>query len=1170
VNNKDETSLCKDNLPKRELDELFQIHNSNPLKFLALVEDSEQKYMANMARLQLLKEQARKKKEALNPKIPATRRATSKSMRTIALGSNVAAQFKNRELYVHLGCGEMLNLEDEWMLTNADNQKLLAESWAEETHWFEGEVTQIRLNQKRKKVFACTYNTPKTSVHEYDTIRVKSCMKSYHDLQLYEKKQRALKAQSLHKRGADSSDSEFDDGLSDDDVEHKGAALPLGTKLRHGVSVQNSSSQPRQLHHSGEVIQIRKLPTGEFEYCCSFATTKPAACWFNEQTTVAMATNHVSHQDKMLQAEGDTGRVACKGSNQRQTVQEACQVVVRPKVVDTHLSTSKQDDAATVAPDITIAKGTALCKHVGTVKALGEILGIHYTTHVDGTKTVVYDCIFKTQPPTVELKVSAFQVRQYVTNVQPQNGDVDKAAALLKIQKTAATPLRQPTDLETADKKKLDEEEAATLLRQQPEAAAADKKKLDEEEAATLIRQQTEAAAADKKKLDEEEAATLNRQQTEAAAAEKKKLDEEEAATLLRQQREAAAADKKKLDEEESATLLREQREAAAADKKKLDEEEAAAKKKQDDEEAATLLRQQTEAAAADKKKQDEEEAATLIRQQTEAAAADKKKLDEEEAATLIRQQTEAAAADKKKQDEEEAATLIRQQTEAAAADKKKLDEEEAATLLRQQTEVEAATTSYRHAHLIPLLPGGKLDDNHCMVLYDAMVRYFGIDKDTEVICPDDARYDVFIRVHTFEPYAEHSLKEFIALMDVVCEPHDPSLASNTQDGTTSRYVPSTPLDAGDYTALQEKMARYFGFEKDGEVILPGEDHYDLFMRIRTFDIDKNDINDFNELMDIVCEGNVDNGQCDIMEKDATSGFGCPRCGDVNDPAAPECVKCAYCIRHLPDTNSMSATCGHFAASTSVETSLSNTYLSQKGAYILDQLSAASKKRKKGGIENPRNTLDGERSGQKTKKKKKKKVLVRCDEVQESNEGIQVAGGKPATESTKKLKKKKVIDNDPTVEIQAAAGRDRAVDITHEAVTSKKKKKKRRVALGESDELASSHVDNDKDTSLPHYSGITLDKKRKKKQCVENQKAFLTQVIPMEQLANAKGHPSCVYIALSCAVLSRHVLSCLGLSFLVLSCLVLSWADIAKRPTVMGGHCERNSKTLRGTEARHF
>ena len=975
VNNKDETSLCKDNLPKRELDELFQIHNSNPLKFLALVEASEKNYMANMVRIQHLKEQARKEKEAVKPKTPGTTRGSSKRKTTIALGSKVAAQFRNRELYVHLGVDEMLRLEDEWMLQNADNTKLLAASWAEETHWFEGEVTQIRLNQKRKKVFACTYNTPKTSVHEYDTIRVKSCMKSYHDLQLYKKKQKALKAQSLHKRGADSSDSEFDDGLSDDDVEHKGAALPLGTKLRHGVSVQNSSSQPRQLHHSGEVIQIRKLPTGEFEYCCSFATTKPAACWFNEQTTVAMATNHVSHQDKMLQAEGDTGRVACKGSNQRQTVQEACQVVVRPKVVDTHLSTSKQDDAATVAPDITIAKGTALCKHVGTVKALGEILGIHYTTHVDGTKTVVYDCIFKTQPPTVELKVSAFQVRQYVTNVQPQNGDVDKAAALLKIQKTAATPLRQPTDLETADKKKLDEEEAATLLRQQPEAAAADKKKLDEEEAATL---------------------------------------------------------------------------------------------------------------------------------------------------------------------------------------------------LRQQTEVEAATTSYGHAHLIPLLPGGKLDDNHCMVLYDAMVRYFGIDKDTEVICPGDARYDVFIRVHTFEPYAEHSLKEFIALMDVVCEPHDPSLASNTQDGTTSRYVPSTPLDAGDYTALQEKMARYFGFEKDGEVILPGEDHYDLFMRIRTFDIDKNDINDFNELMDIVCEGNVDNGQCDIMEKDATSGFGCPRCGDVNDPAAPECVKCAYCIRHLPDTNSMSATCGHCAASTSVETSLSNTYLSQKGAYILDQLSAASKKRKKGGIENPRNTLDGERSGQKTKKKKKKKVLVRCDEVQESNEGIQVAGGKPATESTKKLKKKKVIDNDPTVEIQAAAGRDRAVDITHDAATSKKKKKKRRVALGESDELASSHVDNDKDTSLPHYSGITLDKKRKKKQCVENQKAFLTQVIPMEQLADAKGHPSCVDIALSCAVLSRHVLSCLGLSFLVLSCLVLSWADIAKRPTVMGGHCERNSKTLRGTEARHF
>ena len=172
-----------------------------------------------------------------------------------------------------------------------------------------------------------------------------------------------------------------------------------------------------------------------------------------------------------------------------------------------------------------------------------------------------------------------------------------------------------------------------------------------------------------------------------------------------------------------------------------------------------------------------------------------------------------------------------------------------------------------------------------------------------------------------------------------------------------------------------------------------------------------------------------------------------------------------------------------------------------------------------------------------------------------------MAGGKPATESTKKLKKKKVIDNDPTVEIQAAAGRDRAVDITHEAVTSKKKKKKRRVALGESDELASSHVDNDKDPSLPHSRGITVDKKIK---------AFLTQVIPMEQLADAKGHPSCADIALSCAVLSRHVLSCLGLSFLVFSCLVLSWADIAKRPTVMGGHCERNSKTLRGTDAKHL
>ena len=243
VNNKDETSQCKDQLPKEELEELFQTHNRNPLKFLALVEASEQKYMANMATLQLVKEQARKEKEALNPKTPATTRATSKSMRTIALGSKVAAQFRNRELYLHLGVEEMLRLEDEWILKNADNKKILAASWAQETHWFEGEVTQIRLNPKRQKVFACTYNTPKSAVLEYDTIRVKSCMKSYNDLQVYQKKQKAMKAQSLNNSGADSSGSDFDDGLSDDDVVHKGAALALGTKLRHGVSVNKSSSE---------------------------------------------------------------------------------------------------------------------------------------------------------------------------------------------------------------------------------------------------------------------------------------------------------------------------------------------------------------------------------------------------------------------------------------------------------------------------------------------------------------------------------------------------------------------------------------------------------------------------------------------------------------------------------------------------------------------------------------------------------------------------------------------------------------------------------------------------------------------------------------------------------------------------------------------------------------
>ena len=111
------------------------------------------------------------------------------------------------------------------------------------------------------------------------------------------------------------------------------------------------------------------------------------------------------------------------------------------------------------------------------------------------------------------------------------------------------------------------------------------------------------------------------------------------------------------------------------------------------------------------------------------------------------------------------------------------------------------------------------------------------------------------------------------------------------------------------------------------------------------------------------------------------------------------------------------------------------------------------------------------------------------------------------------------------MEIQAAAGGSPELDITHDAATSKKKKKKRRLSLAKSDELASSHVGNDKDTSVPDSSGTKLEKKRKKKQCVDNHKAFLTQVIPMEQLADAKGRPSCADISLSYVVLTCLVLS---------------------------------------------
>ncbi len=90
--------------------------------------------------------------------------------------------------------------------------------------------------------------------------------------------------------------------------------------------------------------------------------------------------------------------------------------------------------------------------------------------------------------------------------------------------------------------------------------------------------------------------------------------------------------------------------------------------------------------------------------------------------------------------------------------------------------------------------------------------------------------------------------------------------------------------------------------------------------------------------MDIVCEGNVDDVDCQSMDKEETTGLAEP------------------------------------SETPLLQTSLSNTYRSQTAASILGQLSAASQKRMNGSLERPSNTLDGERSGQKTKRKKKRRL----------------------------------------------------------------------------------------------------------------------------------------------------------------------------------------------------
>ena len=89
--------------------------------------------------------------------------------------------------------------------------------------------------------------------------------------------------------------------------------------------------------------------------------------------------------------------------------------------------------------------------------------------------------------------------------------------------------------------------------------------------------------------------------------------------------------------------------------------------------------------------------------------------------------------------------------------------------------EIDTDGDPYRYTKVMPLLPGDVLDQHHYMLLYHYMEQYFGIDKDSEVICPGDSRYEIFIRIHTFDYEGKNALKEFNDLMDVVYVPEDVS-----------------------------------------------------------------------------------------------------------------------------------------------------------------------------------------------------------------------------------------------------------------------------------------------------------------------------------------------------------------------------------------------------------
>ncbi len=66
------------------------------------------------------------------------------------------------------------------------------------------------------------------------------------------------------------------------------------------------------------------------------------------------------------------------------------------------------------------------------------------------------------------------------------------------------------------------------------------------------------------------------------------------------------------------------------------------------------------------------------------------------------------------------------------------------------------------------------------------------------------------------------------------------------------RYGATLPLQARDYGALNYHLTIFLGRTKDRKVMLPADPYYEVYIRILTFNIENNNLEDFNDLMDVV------------------------------------------------------------------------------------------------------------------------------------------------------------------------------------------------------------------------------------------------------------------------------------------------------------------------------